>query len=83
MDERFALRASSALRAKRSSTIYFLVLNIVLSKSTWKEKRNFRASNENRPLRSSRKTFRSGRVPPTPATCHSPMTNISVMRPLR
>ena len=37
----------------------------------------------NRPLRASPKTFSSGRVPPTPATCHSPMTDISVIRPLR
>ena len=34
-------------------------------------------------LRASPKTFRSGRLPPTPATCHSPMTDISVIRPLR
>ena len=34
-------------------------------------------------LESLPKTFWSGRVPPTPATCHSPMTDISVIRPLR
>ena len=53
------------------------------NKQLWKGRRLFRASNENRPSRASPKTFRSGQVPPTPVTCHSPMTDISVIRPLR
>ena len=41
------------------------------------------ASNKNRPSRASLKTFRTGWVPPTPATYHSPMTDVSVIRQLR
>ena len=44
---------------------------------------NFELRKKIVPSIASPKTFQSGRVPPTPTTCHSPMTDISVIWPLR